>query len=339
MGRSLAPKLQRASLALGAAVFALGCLGVLGAGCDSSPILAVLVTLAMIVCSALVYVTARTLEQAESRRRAAETEAALERARGADLRAAVTAEREQLIAELRRTLAARDEFLSIAAHELRTPLSALALQLEALRRGIVKDGVDADQGRVLRKIQTAVQQTERLDALVQSLLDVSRIGTGRLALDVEEVDMAAVVHEVARRMSDEAARHGSALHVRAEPGTVGLWDRSRVGQVLTNLLANAVKYGAGHPVEVEVVPEGEDVTVRVVDRGIGIGEEDLERIFGMFERAVASQHYGGLGLGLYIARKIVEAHGGTIDVSSHVGDGATFTIRLPRRTPGARSGG
>ena len=300
---------------------------------------ALLVTLTTVAFGVLVFITARTLDDTDAQRRAAETEVALERTRGEDHRTAAAVEREELIEELRRALTIRDEFLSIAAHELRTPLSALALQLEGLRRGLVKEGPEADRGRVLRKIQTAVRQTERLNALVQSLLDVSRIGAGRLALDVEEVDMARIVQDVSGRMTDEAARQGSTLHVHAPPSVVGRWDRARIEQVLTSLLANAVKYGAGRPIEVHLSAQGEHVELHVVDRGIGIGEEDLDRIFGMFERAAPSQHYGGLGLGLYIARQIVAAHGGTLEVKSRRGEGATFTVRLPRRTPSPPDGG
>jgi two-component system, OmpR family, sensor kinase len=139
-------------------------------------------------------------------------------------------------------------------------------------------------------------------------------------------------------MEDEATHHGSAIQVHAAPGVKASWDRPRVEQVLAILLANAVKYGAGQPVRVELSADGDDIAVVVVDRGIGIRAEDQARIFRVFERAVPSQHYGGLGLGLYIAKEIAVAHGGDIGVESRPGEGATFTLRLPRRAPG-QSGG
>lgn len=240
----------------------------------------------------------------------------------------VTAQRE---AEetLRHAIQLRDEFLSVASHELRTPLTALGLQLEQLRKLVLKEANGAG-ARMAKKVDTAIRQADRLGTLVEGLLDVSRIASGRLVLRLERFDLREVVREVVDRLGGMAARSGSELRVAAPPEAVGTWDRSRLDQVLVNLLTNALKYGPGCPIDIALSASERSVELTVTDRGIGISDEDRERIFGRFERAVSARHYGGLGLGLYITRQIVEAHGGEIDVRSAPGAGATFVVRLPR---------
>jgi len=164
---------------------------------------------------------------------------------------------------------------------------------------------------------------------VENLLDLSRIAAGRLTLVTEEFDFAEMVRDVVRRMAPEAQSQGCALEVRAGGPIRGRWDQLRVEQVVSNLLANAVKYGAGHPVEIEVEPLAGKVRLAVRDHGIGMSPQDAARVFERFERAVSVRNYGGLGLGLYITRQIVEAHRGSISVESRPGNGATFTVLLP----------
>jgi PAS domain S-box-containing protein len=255
---------------------------------------------------------------------------AADRAMLADLgrRAGAAVENARQYARAERAVRVRDEFLSVASHELRTPLSALMLQLGGLEHMIADGGAD---DRIAKKTAAALRHTHRLAKLVESLLDVSRLAAGRLTLTVEDCDLGELVQEVTERLGDEARRAGCPLIVRAQPGLHGACDRLRVEQVLTNLLGNALKYGAGHPIEIDV---GEDLardaaTVTVRDHGIGIAPDDLPRIFDRFERAAPARHYGGLGLGLYIAREIVQAHGGWIRADSVPGDGATFTVGLP----------
>ena len=173
--------------------------------------------------------------------------------------------------------------------------------------------------------------------LVDGLLNVSRIAQGRFRLDLEEVDVVALVQEIVERFEEEALRAGSSVALRIPASLEARWDRMRVDQVLTNLLGNAIKYGAGKPILVEVTATSDQVTFVVADQGIGISEADAARIFGRFERAVSPDHYGGLGLGLFIAREIVAAHGGSISVESAEAKGARFAVALPRRvgpTPG-----
>jgi signal transduction histidine kinase/tetratricopeptide (TPR) repeat protein len=221
----------------------------------------------------------------------------------------------------------RDEFLAIASHELKTPLTPLQLQLDDFQRVLRRRGVDDDA--VAQRLATMIRQTTRLSKLVENLLDLSRIAAGRLTLQPEEFDFAEMVRDVVRRLAPEAESLGCALQVRAGEPVRGRWDQLRVEQVVSNLLANAVKYGASHPVEIDVHPAGGKVRLVVRDHGIGMSPQDAARVFERFERAVSVRHYGGLGLGLYITRQIVEAHGGVVSVDSSLGAGATFTVVLP----------
>jgi PAS domain S-box-containing protein len=229
--------------------------------------------------------------------------------------------------ELKRAVEARDEFMSIASHELRTPLSTLLLNLEGLRRQLLTEDLDE---RAQRKLESALRQTYRMEKLVSSLLDVARIVAGRLQLEPEESDLVEIVQQGVERMRSQAAAAGCALELRDPDQTqlAGRWDRMRLEQVVTNLVSNAIKYGGGKPIEVSVEVEGAQAVIRVRDSGIGIAPEHLDRIFDRFERAV-SKNYSGLGMGLYISRQIVEAHGGTISVVSEVGQGSTFSVMLP----------
>ena len=220
---------------------------------------------------------------------------------------------------------AREEFLSIASHELRTPLTPLMLQLGIVRRAVANTPLEP-------KIALAQRQTERLGRLVGNLLDVARIGAGKLALERELVDLAEVISGVVDRHGEEITRQGCTVALEVE-SIVGEYDSMRLEQVATNLLGNAIKYGARQPIEVKLVRNGGGATLTVRDHGIGIPAEGLTRLFGRFERAASPREFGGLGLGLYIARQIVEAHGGTISVASVEGQGSTFTVELPPAAP------
>jgi signal transduction histidine kinase len=160
-----------------------------------------------------------------------------------------------------------------------------------------------------------------------------RLSTGRLQLDLEEVDLRSVLEEVAARFAEETQLVESPIALRIGPRLVGHWDRQRLEMVFTNLLSNAVKFGAHRPIAVTARAVGGDVIVQVRDEGIGVAPEDHERIFERFGRAVSGRHYGGFGLGLWMAREAVRAQGGDITVQSRPGEGATFTVRLPRRGP------
>jgi signal transduction histidine kinase len=244
-----------------------------------------------------------------------------EEARGA---AAILAARLGVALAARRasSSALRDEFVAVAAHELRTPITALVLQLEALRR--------TSDGRAAMRVASMARQLGRLERLVDALLDVERIGAGWIDLHLEEdVDLAAIAREVAERFADQMSWAGCALVLDADHPVVGRWDRVRVDQAVTNLVANAVKYGHGRPIEISVASHEARGRVVIRDHGVGIDGADQARIFDRFERAHPS--FAGFGLGLWIVRRIAAAHGGQVVVSSEPGLGSTFTLDLPRR--------
>ena len=230
-----------------------------------------------------------------------------------------------LLAQAEESIRLRDEFLSIASHELKTPLTALQLQLQNLQKKL--PAVDES---LSPRIARAVRSGQRLADLIEALLDVSRIATGRFQLHPECFDLGIAVRDVVDRWRDSAAKEGCALEVECDAELLGAWDRLRVEQVLTNLLSNAIKYGAGKPILVTAHLAGEEVLLTVTDSGPGVPEKDLKRIFDRFERASSMRNYGGLGLGLYVARQIADAHGGSVSAQNLPEGGARFVVRLPR---------
>ena len=231
-------------------------------------------------------------------------------------------ERERLLREAQQGVQLRDVFLSVAGHELRTPLNALRLQLFNLEQ-MVKTPVQTSL------VEKAQAQVDRLAALVSRLLDVARMASGGFTLEPAIMDLSRAVADTAHRMQEEAARMGSRIAVSAPEPVIGRWDSTAVDQVVTNLLSNAVKFGHGQPVAVTVRRSGGTARVDVRDQGLGVPEDDRQRIFERFERGVSERSYGGLGLGLWIAKQIVAAHGGRIGVESVAGPGAAFFFELP----------
>ncbi|HEY6559140.1 MAG TPA: ATP-binding protein [Polyangiaceae bacterium] len=250
-------------------------------------------------------------------------------------RVAVAVENALLYERAQRAVQIRDEFLSIASHELRTPVAVLQLEIQSLAELAGKKAEEWGDESLTRRIQRSTQSVARMAQLVEVLLDVSHISAGRLQLALDAFELSAMVRDIVERFQSQAKRTGCEIAFRATALVRGAWDRLRLEQVLMNLLSNSIKYGAGRPIEVEVADSGEYALVSVVDHGIGIAPEDLERVFGRFERAVSSRHYGGLGLGLFIARRIVEAHGGTVSAEATPAGGATFRVALPKVPPGA----
>jgi signal transduction histidine kinase len=230
----------------------------------------------------------------------------------------------RLYAEAKAAVQLRDDFLSIAGHELRTPISALALHLETQLQA--PDGTPLDKLRA--RATKMLGQTARLSRLVEELLDVSRVSSGRLVLEVESFDLGQLVREIAERLREDFERAQCPVELDVHE-VRGRWDRGRVDQIVMNLLTNATKYGKGKPVRIRVAQEDGVAVLVVADEGIGIAAEDHERIFERFERAVSPRKYGGLGLGLWITQQLVEVHGGSIAVDSRPDAGATFTVKLP----------
>jgi signal transduction histidine kinase len=239
-------------------------------------------------------------------------------------------ERSRLVRELQAGIMLRDDFLTLAAHELRTPITPLRLQTTSLIRDLEKDGAGLDGQKLKRRLENIDRSADRLGHLVHRLLDVSRLNAGSVVLNVEELDLSALVQDVVARLRREADGVGSRIEVHAPRPVQGRWDRFRLDQVLTNLLSNAIKYGSGRPIELMVSEDGPRARLTIRDHGVGIPEEAQQRIFGRFERVGSLRHYGGLGLGLWIVRLVVEAHAGQVRVASRPGEGAEFVVELPR---------
>ncbi|WNG49783.1 PAS domain-containing protein [Archangium minus] len=249
-------------------------------------------------------------------------------------RAALAVDNARLYREAQLAVQLRDEFLSVASHELKTPLTPLHLKLTALMRELPRccEGDTRSQG-LQRHVEVAKRQVKKMSMLINALLDVSRLSQGKLKLELEDTDLGEMLDEVAAWFAPEAVRVGSVLQVETLTRVTGKWDRLRLEQVVTNLISNAIRYGAGRPIHARVTVEGDVARLVVRDQGIGIPPEAQERIFQKFERAVSERHSGGLGLGLYITRGIVEAMSGSIRVESRVGEGSTFTVDLPLSSP------
>lgn len=247
-------------------------------------------------------------------------------------RCAFAIENARLYEQAQAAVRARDEFLSVASHELRTPLTPLRMQLQRLIGSRHRAPANLPPERVRDILQRSERHVQRLSALIDNLLDVSRIASGRLILDLAPVDLAEVLREVTGRFSEELSVAGSKLTLTIDTdGPIeGQWDRLRVEQVVINLLTNAIKYGGGKPIEASLQLHEGVVTLTFRDHGIGIAADKLSHIFERFERAVPARVYGGLGLGLFIARQILMAHGGSITVHSEEGKGSTFTVMLPQ---------
>jgi signal transduction histidine kinase len=238
-------------------------------------------------------------------------------------RAALTIENARLYESAMRASRVRDHLLFVAGHELLTPLTVLRLQVSSMQRN------DFDPARTASKLEMTARSLERLDNLIDKFIDISCISAGKLSFTPEAVDLVMLVRDVAGMFTERLEKSGCELELLAPEPITGVWDRVRIEQVITNLFSNACKYGGGRPVEVAVGRSGDMAFVQVRDHGVGIAPEQQALIFQRFERAVADRNLGGLRLGLWICREIVEAQGGRITVESTPGEGSAFTVYLP----------
>jgi PAS domain S-box-containing protein len=234
-------------------------------------------------------------------------------------------EREAALERLSEALAGRDEFIAIAAHELRNPLNVLMLLWQLMDRTQSHSSASRES-----LIERSRSQLARLSSLVDRLLDVARIRSGTFDLYLENFELGSLIRQVANRFELESPDNH--ISVQLEPHIEGTWDRLRLDQVMTNLVSNAVKFGLEKSVLITASVNDDHVIITVRDEGIGISSEDFARIFKRFERANVRSHNEGLGMGLWITQQIVQAHGGVVMVQSELGKGSTFTVRLPLRT-------
>jgi signal transduction histidine kinase len=237
---------------------------------------------------------------------------------------------QQAEVDLDAAVRAREDFLRNASHELRTPITSLNLLFQHLLRGARdKDALELPADQVERFLRTSERQFARLNQLVDNLLDIAKEARGRVAMNLEEADLADIVRQAAERVHEQFVAAGSRLVLDLDAPVVGYWDRFRMGHAVTNLLTNAARYGLGNPVRVQLRRGPLTACLSVEDKGIGIRESDLDHVFDRFTRVGPLRQVSGLGVGLHIVRAIVEAHGGTIRVESTVGHGSTFIIELP----------
>lgn len=231
---------------------------------------------------------------------------------------------------LQKEVKARDDFLSIASHELKTPLAAMLLQIQTALHNIRTVSLaNFSVESLLKMLQSTEQQSKRLSKMINDLLNVSLITTGRLDLEKEEVDLSQLVKEVVEHFAEKAEKEGSPIAVSATEPVVGDWDKLRISQAITNLISNALKYGHGKPIAIAVTKHKSVARLTIADHGIGIPLDRQERIFERFERGVSNHDYKGLGVGLYISQQIVNTHQGKIKLNSTVNEGSTFVIELP----------
>ncbi len=234
--------------------------------------------------------------------------------------------------ELQRAVRMRDDFMGLVSHELRNPLNTLYLQVQ-VRKRLLASGKLPEPTALVQMAERDERQVRSMIRLLDDMLDVTRLRTGRLAMEPAPMDLAQMLHGLVEAMGEQAKAASTPLELDAPPHLALTADEFRVEQVVTNLLTNALRYGGGSAVRVSLATEGAHAVVSVKDQGPGIAPQDQERIFGQFERAAATSAVPGLGLGLFISRQIAQAHGGSLTVRSEPGAGAEFLLQLPLSAP------
>jgi PAS domain S-box-containing protein len=232
---------------------------------------------------------------------------------------------------LKRAIKARDEFISVCSHELKTPITSMQLQFQLASKMYRREDKRVFlKENVIRRIENACRQLSRMNILIENMLDVSRISTGRLNIEKSEVDMSSVLSDVLETFREQLEEKNVVVNVlnKGEGKSIIFADIYRIEQVVANLITNALKYGEEKPIDVVINTTAGRVSMSVTDHGLGIDKENIERIFGRYERAIPASEISGLGLGLYISKQIIEAHNGKLSVKSEIGHGSTFTIEF-----------
>ena len=232
-----------------------------------------------------------------------------------------------LIEELRAAIAARDEFIAIAAHELRNPMTPIVGQVQLLLSRARREKASPAMLQGLEMLELAVDHYIRR---ATTLLEITRLNSEHVKLEPMSFDLSELVRACVRKYEPLAMRAGSTLECHNPSPVDGTWDHLATEQILENLVSNALRYGDGKPVRVEVESDPDWVEVRVIDHGIGVAPTDRERIFQRFERGPSAPRSGGFGIGLWLASRLVQAQGGTLGLQSELDRGSTFTVRLPR---------
>ncbi len=228
---------------------------------------------------------------------------------------------------LRHAIHGRDEFLTIASHELKTPLTSLKLQTQIILKNLA--GPELNPVKVGQMLEQSNKSIDRITRVVNDMLDISRLANGKLHLQTERFDLSQLIQEIIERMKPIAESVGSQIHFEGEEELSGEWDRFRLDQVLTNLISNATAYAPGTLISVKLNKNKNRVVMSVSDKGPGLAEEEFQRIFLKYERGKETHGQRGLGIGLYIVKEIVTMHGGDIQVNSKPNEGTIFTINLP----------
>jgi signal transduction histidine kinase len=237
----------------------------------------------------------------------------------------------QALQQLHELLQQREQFLAVVAHELRNPLTPVLLGLEMMIVGVTAGALPPPE--LLRRLEDIQRHARRLRADIEQLLEFARLRNGRTELRLEEVDLAEVAADALRERRPVLDASGCELRTSLQSQR-GRWDGRRLNQVIWNLVSNAAAYAPGAPVEVTIAGDEHRAWLVVADHGPGIAEHERERVFHKFERAGAERQHTGFGIGLWLVKRLVEAMGGTIDLTSTAGGGATFTITLPRSRDG-----
>lgn len=241
-----------------------------------------------------------------------------------------TSQFKRTMEELQKAINSRDDFLSIASHELKTPITSLKLLIEMRQRDLSKSKEISNTIDIVNKqLRIEKEQLNRISRLVEDMLDITRIGAEKLSLKKEKTVIRDLIINIIHRYLEREGPNQVNSIININEKVTGNWDKFRIEQVLCNLLSNSVKYGLGRPIEINAYQEENSIIIEVKDYGIGISIEDQKRIFERFERVLDKSEISGLGLGLYIAQEIVKKHSGSIEVRSELGSGSVFTVKLP----------